>query len=235
MKLLLYCTKQPPYLYHKEEYCYDTMNRIDLGYEIENYIDSELKKEYEDNCLNGKIVAECDFEVEKITSKNLASFEKRSCLDKVSMLKYLKPNLIWDNSFESLLKTFGGVTLGYTIHIKDLHIFSEPRDLDEVKSPKMYEQFKKDLKKAYEEDQKILDDIYLDRAPDGAVPNNVELLKYIEYEFYGLKKAPQNMMYVFDGDEKKVLISIRPQWMCKIFNREKDVEVRKIVLKEMVK
>lgn len=51
-------------------------------------------------------------------------------------------------------------------------------------------------------------------------------------------KAPQNMMYAYDFNltpiQKYVLISIRPQWLCKILNGEKDIEVRRKVLKGMV-
>ena len=32
-----------------------------------------------------------------------------------------------------------------------------------------------------------------------------------------------------------ILISIRPEWLCKILNGEKTIEVRKKVLKEMLK
>lgn len=36
-------------------------------------------------------------------------------------------------------------------------------------------------------------------------------------------------------DEKDyILISIRPEWLCKILNGEKTIEVRKKVLKEML-
>lgn len=46
-----------------------------------------------------------------------------------------------------------------------------------------------------------------------------------------LKKAPQNMMKVYDrfGNEY-ILISIRPEWVCKILNGKKTIEVRKQVL-----
>lgn len=54
-------------------------------------------------------------------------------------------------------------------------------------------------------------------------------------------KAPQNMMYVYTSFElpeiletKYVLISIRPQWLCKILNGDKTIEVRRKVLKEMI-
>ena len=60
--------------------------------------------------------------------------------------------------------------------------------------------------------------------------------------FSEVTKAPQNMMYVytsFDSPEiietKFVLISIHPQWLCKILNQEKTIELRRKVLKEMIK
>lgn len=229
--LLLYCTKGD------KNTCLEYADNPDKNEEGKWCITSGYPY------ANGKIVAECEYEVEKFNfiSEQLYKDDvkkynaeirkhneicKKSCLSATEIVFYLDTKALGTKNPNGMI--------GYAIHIKNLHIFDKPKDLDDVKSPKMYEQFKKDLKKAYEDDQKILDDIYLDRAPDGAVPNNVELLKYIEYEFYGLKKAPQNMMYVYDGDEKKVLISIRPEWMCKICNGEKDIELRKVVLKEML-
>ena len=48
-------------------------------------------------------------------------------------------------------------------------------------------------------------------------------------------KAPQNMMRAYDRfGNKYILISIRPEWLCKILNGEKTIEVRKKVLKEML-
>ena len=59
-------------------------------------------------------------------------------------------------------------------------------------------------------------------------------LKESEYEVKEITKAPQNMMYCEDGLETKIIISIRPEWLCKILNGEKTIEVRKKVLKEML-
>ena len=61
----------------------------------------------------------------------------------------------------------------------------------------------------------------------------------IEPNFYNVeyfRKAPQNMMKVIDayGDDEYILISIKPEWLCKILNGEKTIEVRKKVLKEML-
>ena len=48
-------------------------------------------------------------------------------------------------------------------------------------------------------------------------------------------KAPKNMMKVCEWDiEDKVLISIKPEQLCKILNGEKTIECRKRILKEMM-
>ena len=50
-----------------------------------------------------------------------------------------------------------------------------------------------------------------------------------------IKSAPQNMMKVKRVlQEDAILISIRPEWLCKILNGEKTIEVRKKVLKDML-
>lgn len=53
-----------------------------------------------------------------------------------------------------------------------------------------------------------------------------------------ITKAPQNMQwcYIYENGKwvKYLLISVRPQWVCKILNHEKDIEVRRKVLKGMV-
>lgn len=69
-------------------------------------------------------------------------------------------------------------------------------------------------------------------------------LSDVYYKRYNLKvggngfevitKAPQNMMWVWYKGEKYCLISIRPEWLCKILNGEKTIEVRKKILKGML-
>jgi predicted transcriptional regulator len=182
MKLLLYCTKAKPILFKhfkwldgKDFACKDVSKN---GY----------------YCYNGKIVAECDFEVEKLsigygvgwqteTIKGTENIEKISCLSRAKLYEYCKGK-------------------GYAIHIKNLHIFDEPKELQEYATLKKY-------------------------------PGGYE-------KFVSVERAPQNMMYVYDvnsdnPNEKKVLISIRPEWLCKILNKEKTIEVRRVVLKEMLK
>ena len=168
--------------------------------------------------LNGKIAAECDFEVEEIFQE----FENET--DRTGLFWYRTNNLI-----EKELLERSGLTItelneylepleqkyvygkgwqikpnGYAIHIKNLHIFDKPKELNEYMSGKFEEGDYRDL--------------------------------------YELEKAPQNMQYVstWYSDEISmwgdtyILISIKPEWLCKILNGEKTIEVRKKVLKEMI-
>lgn len=182
-KLLLYCTKAKPYLVDERKMRYHNFVLGDS---------SVLKSNEKDLVLNGKIVAECDFEVEehKETTNDWLCMSLRE--------KIVFGNLCEKANIDELecYKYADGKPL-YAIHIKNLHIFDKPRELyDCLVYPK------------------------------------------IEPKYYGcehLSKAPQNMMYAELDDIKYILISIRPQWMCLILNRIKDVEVRKVVLKEMIK
>lgn len=50
-----------------------------------------------------------------------------------------------------------------------------------------------------------------------------------------IDKAPQNMQWVCDIDfNTYILISVRPEWLCKILNGEKTVEIRKKIVKVML-
>lgn len=176
MKLLLYCTKAKPYIMKYKDGKYK---------EIASFYNKQDLATYD--LLNGKIVAECDFEIEDLRivdddplgaywyeTKTLSENEvlEKSCLTGDELFDYLGE----DNE-------------GYAIHIKNLHIFDKPRELDFYSS-------------------------------------NFDYFKKVE-------KAPQNMMKVWEDQESpRVLISIRPEWLCKILNGEKTIEVRKKVLKE---
>lgn len=154
---------------------------------------------YGDIKLNGKIVAEFDGEVEEIHNEydnSLFYTDKcggfrlqfRSCLDCKQLATYLN-----------------GKT-GYAIHINNLKIFNEPKQLSD------YGYIKDTTSYSYNADCYVKDQ-YMAKV----------------------EKAPQNMMKVYDKDGNKyVLISIRPEWACKILNGEKTIEVRRKVLKEML-
>ena len=117
MKLLLYCTKAKPYITKAQ-------NRP-LFYP--SCVISDGIKEWH---LNGKIIAECDFEVEEIESpysnsdfSYILSMQDKiqevcsnSCLTKEQLFDYVK----WNKEF-------------YAIHIKNLHIFDKSRELSEYK------------------------------------------------------------------------------------------------------
>ena len=195
IKLLLYCTKAKK---QKDLLWSNNLKHFFLDGAYNRLIDN--LPEY---LLNGKIVAECDFEVEEIVcdgyaylplNSNPAELETKGCLTEQELENYFT-------------KKYGLV--GYAIHIKNLHIFDTPKEFND------YYKF---------------DGIY----------NDINNWKTID-------KAPQNMMYAYDliselgfsGTynmhlKKNILISIQSQWMCLILNRIKDVEVRKVVLKEML-
>lgn len=190
MKALLYCTKGKPYLYREDDDTFMLTNKIQ-----DPEIDEIAEKYYGMN--NGTIPCECEYEVENMfelpweygyitTSRDdYECIEKECCLSHEDLKHYL------------------GDKLGKAIHIKNLHIFDEPKELDDYKIfDKSYENC---FAWAFNEEEK--------NKP--------------------VTKAPQNMMYVFDGNEKKVLISIHPEYLCKILNGEKTIEVRKKVLKCM--
>ena len=198
MKLLLYCVKAKPYI-----------TRGNDGSVYPSCVISDGIKEWH---LNGKIVAECDFEVEEIACSkidynlsyaidgtgqafydNSKEYEPFYLGLNISNIELLRKSCLTNKEIYDYLKGKNG----YAIHIKNLKIFDEPRKLyDCLIHPK------------------------------------------IESKYYGcehLSKAPQNMMYVELDDIRHILISIRPEWLCKILNNEKTIEVRKKVLREMIK
>ena len=190
MKLLLYCIKAKPYLYD---------DRITQG----GYNAWYIKNNFQDS-VNGKIIAECDFDVEEIDClintftggiidysghielRDIDLF-KRSCLDLESLKRYL------------------GKKGGYAIKIKNLHIFGEAKNLSDYMNCRFEEWDYRDL--------------------------------------YELEKSPKNMQYVstWGCDEISmwgntyILVSVRPDNLCRILNGDKTIEIRKKVLKGMCK
>ena len=146
--------------------------------------------------LNGKIVAECDFEVEEIThgygkygeyyqtkTLGLMSLREHSCISSDELSKYLKHGDVVSK-------------VGYAIHIKNMNVFDKPKKISDF----------------YKSTNEI--------TFEPPLP---------------LIKAPQNMCYAYDiHGNKYVVISVRPEWLCLILNGQKDIEVRKKVLKEML-
>lgn len=211
MKLLLYCTKAKPYLYETRTIFENSPIEFQLLYGKPKYPDEPLFGSlvlYGEK-LNGKVVGECDFEVEKIKLKQthhdfylFTKLLEESCLCEDELFKYL------DNKS------------GYAIHIKNLKIFDELMGLSEYNKKIEYKKCDN-----CEEHCKFY---YSKNTMSGET--NTGCTRY-----YRLPKAPQNMCYCYDASGNKyVLISIQPQWLCKILNGKKTIEIRKKVLKEML-
>lgn len=189
-KLLLYCTKGKKQLVKWEKYMY-----------------GENRKNDKFNSLNGKIIGECDFEVSKVElHQAYYNYEPAYFTKRENPFKYfpytdlLSASCMQDNEMLKYLSYKGG----YAIHIKHLHIFDEPKELNEVYSI-----------------------------------HNVGGMLLTDK----LKKAPQNMQRIslkeweygtYNPNDIAILISIHPEWLCKILNGEKTIEIRKKVLKEML-
>lgn len=222
MKLLLYCTK------NKWRLFFDKVKQV-----------FTLGKVKSNNDLNGKIVAECDYEVEDITyAPNPSEFDKcffsprEWCYDyqekygDLSNEELLKHSCLTNKELSDYLntptndkKTFCKDTFGYAIHIKNLHIFDKPQRLTRLTKIN----WEKNISECIAQKGKC-NFGYSERYGNwiGCIKAQID-------------KAPQNMMRVIDWNgETKILISIQPQWMCKILNGEKTIEVRKKVLKEML-
>ena len=196
MKLLLYCEKGKPYLLDmpkdNEEFEKGIRFSLTSGKEFE-----QAGLDVNNYKLNGKIVAECDYDIsihnwyndynlfEKLYyQENMMFNNENSCMSSRELVSYLGNN--------NLKKDF------YAIHIKNLHIFDEPID----------------IRNYYNIATRTMTDCM----------NKKSLLK-----------APQNMCNAYDVYKNHyILMSIKPEVLCKILNGEKTIEIRKKVLKEML-
>ena len=207
MKLLLYCTKAKPYLYKTEDTTYPA---YPIGYHTDKDLKVKLSNTNELANLNGKIVGECDFEVEEIFYKDgtleqaelgILGFGTKSLYEE----ELLSKSCLSYKQLNEYLRDLS--PYGYAIHIKNLVIYDKPKELSD-----------------YAKLEKFVDEWHTGYST----------------RFTSLKQAPQNMCYAYKFNEetgeteKYVVISIRPQWLCKILNGEKTIEVRRKVLKEML-
>jgi len=111
---------------------------------------------------------------------------------------------------------------GYAIHIKNLKIFDEPKELSEYS--KNVEHHKCD--ECLEECRKHCKYYY--------AKNNITQTINKGCIQYSILYKVNNMMYVFDLEEKKILIPLHLEELCRILNAEQDIIIRKKVLKEML-
>lgn len=94
--------------------------------------------------------------------------------------------------------------VGYALHISNLKVFDKPLELWELKR------------------MTCVKCLTYTIACNNCIANK------------RITNAPQSMMNCFYNNEPYVLISIRPEWLCKILNGEKTIEVRKKILKGMM-
>lgn len=172
-KVLFYCTMGKPYLYKDVDNKFKLSNKPVL------------------NSLNGKVVAECEVETEEIRLSEYSDYEE---LDYKYDTPTLSNNELVDKSWlgNDKLDIYITNEHAYALHIKNLKIFDNPKEL-------------------------------------------FEYHYYKNGNYTSVQKAPQNMMKVYDKQGNSyIAISIRSPWVCRIFNGEKEVEVRNAVLKEML-
>ena len=160
-----------------------------------------------DDLLNGKIVAQCDFTV----------FDIHPCASYKGGTEY-GSNCMWATFLneEDLLKKS----------------CLTKKELGNYLAPNRSSGYGIGIKNLHIFDKpRELSDYFC------GIPKKMNTLDNLSpYVNVSIDKAPQNMMYAIDyNDNEYVLISIQPQWLCKILNGEKTIEVRKKVLKEMIK
>lgn len=214
VKALLYCTKKTPYLV-----------KDDFPLENEPIYFTHYKEP--GSCglpLNGKIVAECEVETEEIKLSAYSDYEDKIYLFDTPTLTNdeltQKSCLCNDKLDEYLINE-----KGYALHISNLSIFAEPATIEYA-----------DLEPPVLDSELIVGSWLCDNCD---TPGNDCKHCHDHYEFFKtVEKAPQNMMRVYSNigryDCQYILISVRPEWLCKILNGEKTIEVRKKVLKEML-
>lgn len=240
VKLLLYCTKAKPYL---------SKEIIDPPF-IENEFCLNARQNINHNrVLNGKIVAECT--CDKVESFNCCCvpYRKENNLgyelfvdngvykvewkENINLRdenkRYNNPENYKDDGVvferkdryintmlknddlgkakitpQELLDYIGLGNEGYALHLSNVKVFDESRELSD-----------------YDVKEKGL----------------IHCCGYnytIKNMFSSCTKAPQNMCNVYDKQGNHyILISIKPEHLCKILNGEKTIEVRKKILKSL--
>ena len=196
-KALIYVTKKPLYLLKNN----DTYTVLSKNAETLNKNNDNIH--YED--LNGKIVAEFEFDVDKIYAIKREYHETRySTNPYITTKTVIKPILEKSNLFLEELDQYLNGEDGYAINIENLHIFDKPKELSEC--------YKKYESKKY---QDYSPTYYM---PIAKAPQN--MMRVWLYE------NGEWVMYI--------LISIQPHWAYRILSGSKTKEIRKKISKGML-
>lgn len=133
MKALLYCPKSKPYL------VYGCTNKYIMSYGYDTTYSEEIKNNLD--CFNGKIIGECDYELEEIklneyeyedfnNSPYWYSFFETQTLKGEELHK--QSCLTYDELDEYLDIYKEKEVYGYAIHIKNLDIWNTPKSLERM-------------------------------------------------------------------------------------------------------
>ena len=233
IKLLLYCSKAKPYLVQglaKPMHTLAANNPYNFNWKV-------VKKGFSNDRLNGKIVAECECEkVEKI-SCCCVPYRNNNNLG----YEYFLDNGVYKVEWKENINL-----------VDEEKIYNNPENYKEdgvvfERSDRYIDSMFKneDLKKMCISPQQLLDYIKLGNDGYALHLSNLKIFdeaKELEkfYKDILLKervyKAPQNMCHIYDSKGNVyILISIKPEWLCKILNGEKTIEVRRVVTNELKK
>lgn len=161
--------------------------------------------------LNGKIVAESNFAVEEIFYKDGTMFQAELGILGFRTTYMYEDDLLSKSclSYKQLNEYLRDSSPnGYAIYVRNLKEYDKPKELSDYFTEKSYNDI----------NQIFTDEVMIDGK-----------------WYRPINKAPQNMMYAYDSQGNKyILISVRPNWMCKILNKDKTLEIRRSVLKEML-
>lgn len=201
MKCYIYCTKAKPYLYRiDDDNKFELRNKKTYSDAIDDF---NFVKDYHEQ--NGKIIASFDLdEVSSFYADDVKFFDellKESCLTNEEVSNYLKDKK------------------GYGWNIKNLEIFDKPMNLWDFETTGM---------------SCNMGDVVEKGPYDYYVECSFKLCKH-NYEgstcnnySKTITKAPQSWQYALTKDFKRVvLISIKSEWVCKILNGEKTIEIKK--------
>lgn len=229
MKAVLYVKKEKPYLYGM----YSGFESR-YGYHLTN----DKKVYVQHNVLNGKIIAECDFEVEDIVYKYIHERDQFGILHNGAWYEYKELNVAHHecdlasrsgfkdgSSLFDYLFDYLDSENGYAVNTKNLNVLDKPRELsdfDQVNNCC----FEKEIDRDWE-GLPIYACIYTNCCKyksDGHT---------CDKHYYPIKHI-NGMSKVFDNQscEWKYIISISPQEACNILNYKQDVLIRRNVLKE---